>query len=110
MARLAVRGGIPHRFLRYSEQTQRRLVADAAQVAFGREGDLDAVLLFDFKTVRVEGASEPDMAQCAGMQVMRQAADTVDQPEGTPLKCGQRFLGGDLLDVASPPFQVAHRD
>jgi|RhiMetdeSRZDD1v2_1073273.scaffolds.fasta_scaffold434738_2 hypothetical protein len=110
MARLAVRGGIPHRFLRYSKQTQRRLVADAAQVAFGSESYVDAVLLFDFKTVRVEGASETDMAQCAGMQVMRQTADTVDQPEGAALKYGQRFLGGDLLNVASPPFQVAHRD
>ena len=110
MARLAVCSGIPHRFLRDSEQTQRRLIADAAQVAFGRESYVDAVLLLDFKTVRVEGAGETDMAQCAGMQVMRETADTVDQPEGPALKCGQRFLGGDLLNVASPPFQVAHRD
>lgn len=110
MARFAVCGGIPHRFLRYSEQTQRRLIAHAAQVAFGSESHLDAVLPFDFKTVRVEGASETDMAQCARVQVMRETADTVDQPEGPALKCGQRFLGGDLLNVASPPFQVAHRD
>ena len=110
MARLAVRGGIPHRFLRYSKQTQRRLIADAAQVAFGSESHFDAVLLFDFKTVRVEGATETDMAQCAWVQVMRETADTVDQPEGPALKYGQRFLGGDLLNVASPPFQVAHRD
>jgi hypothetical protein len=110
MARFAVCGGIPHRFLRDSEQTQRRLIADAAQVAFGRESHLDAVLPFDFKTVRVEGASETEMAQCARVQVMRETADTVDQPEGPALKCGQRFLGSDLLNVASPPFQVAHRD
>jgi hypothetical protein len=110
VARLAMCDGISHRFLRYSEHTQRRLIADAAQVAFGREGHLDAVLLFDFETVRVEGAGETDMAQRAGMQVMRQTADTVDQPEGAALKCGQRFLGGHLLHVASPPFQVAHRD
>jgi hypothetical protein len=110
MARLAVRGGIPHRFLRYSEQTQRRFIADAAQVAFASESRFDAVLLFDFKTVCVEGASETDMAQCARVQVMRETADTVDQPEGPALKCGQRFLGGDLLDVASPPLEVTHRD
>ena len=110
MARLAICDGISHRFLRYSEQTQRRLIADAAQVAFGREGDLDVVLVFDFETVRVEGASETNMTQGAGVQVVRQTADTVDQPERTTLKCGQRFLGGHLLHVASPPFQAAHRD
>ena len=110
MARFAVRGGIPHRFLRDSEQTQRSLIADAAQVPLASESHFDAVLLFDFKTVRVEGASETDMAQCARVQVMRETADTVDQPEGAALKCGQGFLGGDLLNVASPPFQVAHRD
>ena len=70
MARLAVCGGIPHRFLRYPEKTQRRLIADAAQVAFGRESYFDAVLLFDSKTVSVKGAGETDMAQCAGMQVV----------------------------------------
>jgi hypothetical protein len=110
MVRLAMRGGIPHRFLRYSEQAQGRLVADAAQVAFGCEGHIDAVLLFDFETVRVEGASKTDMPQCAGVQFMRQTADTVGHPESAALKCGQRFLGGDLLNVPSPPFQVAHRD
>jgi hypothetical protein len=110
MARLAVCGGISHRFLRDSEQTQRRLIADAAQVAFGSDGYLDAVLVFDFKTVRVEGASETDMAQCARVQVMRETADTVDQPKGTALKYRQRFLGGDLLNVAPRSFQVAHRD
>jgi hypothetical protein len=110
MACFAVRGGIPHCFLRYSEQTQRSVIADAAQISFASERHLDAVLLFDFKTVRVESASETDMAQCARVQVMRETADTVDQPEGAPLKCGQGLLGGDLLNIASPPFQVAHRD
>jgi hypothetical protein len=110
LARLAVCDGIPRRFLRDSEQTQRAVIADPAQFAFGHEPCLDAVLLFDFETVRVEGASQTDMAKCARVQVMRQTADAVDKPEGPALKYGQRFLGGDLLNVPSPPFQVAHRD
>ena len=62
MVCFAVCDSIPHRFLRYSKHTQRGLITDSAQVAFGCDRYLDAVLMFDFKTVSVEGASETDMA------------------------------------------------
>ena len=70
MARPAVCDGIPHGFLRYSEQAKRRFIADAAQIALGCAGHLDAVLLFDFETVRVEGASKTHMPQGGGVQVV----------------------------------------
>jgi len=110
LARLAVGDRISHSLLRYSKQAQCGVVADPAQVPFGCERYLDAVLLFDFETVRVESASETYVAQCAGVEVVRQPTDTVDQPESPPLKHGHRLLGGDFLNVPSPPFQVAHRD
>jgi hypothetical protein len=110
MVCLAVCGGIPHGFLRYSEQAQRRFMADAAQLAFGSAGHLNAVLLLDLETVRVEGAGETHMPQCSGVQVVRQPADSVHQPERTALKYGQRLLRCHVLNAASPSFEVAHRD
>ena len=110
MARLAVCDGIPHGFLRNSEQAKRRFIADAAQLALGFAGHLDAVLLFDFETVRVEGASKTHMPQRGGVQVVRESADTIHQPERTALQYGQRLLRSNVLNAAAPPFEIAHRD
>ena len=69
-ARLAVCGRVPHRFLRNSKQTKRRIITDVTEVTFGRERHLDVVPLLDFEAVSLEGTRDTDVPERAGMKVV----------------------------------------
>jgi len=109
-ARIAVGGRVPQGLLRYSKQAQCRIVADVTKVAFRRERHLSVVLLLDFDAVRLQGASEADVPQGAGVQVMRQTPNAFDQTERATLKRRQHLLGRRVLNVAAPAFESADGD
>jgi hypothetical protein len=69
-ARIAMCGGVPGGFLRYSEKTKRRLVADVTQVAFRLESHLNVVMLFNLDTVRFERTGKAEVPERVGVQMV----------------------------------------
>ena len=96
---VAMKRSVSKRFLRGAEHAEGDVGPDVVQVAFGGERHLNVVPPFDLDAVPCERPDQAHQAEARRVQVVRHAADVLNQFESLLLQVGECFLRLWMIDA-----------